>query len=51
VIKDGHIFCLRNDGYQCSVEGHEDLFQGSFANNNTIRLKGFMTVHDKNSLG
>jgi len=34
--------------WQCSTEGHEDLFPGNFANNNTIRLEGFVTVHDKN---
>jgi len=42
--------------WQCSTEGHGDLlrldlFQGNFANNNTIRLEGFMTVNDENSLG
>jgi len=37
--------------WQCSTEGHEDSFQGNFANNNTMWLEGFVTVHDENSQG
>jgi len=37
--------------WESSTEGHEDLFQGNFANNNTIVLEGFVTVHEENSLG
>jgi len=37
--------------WQSSAEGHEDLFQGSFASNNTIWLEVFVTVQDENSLG
>jgi len=37
--------------WQCSAEGHEDLFQGIFAKNNTILLERFVIVHDENSPG
>jgi len=37
--------------WQCSAEGHEDLFQDNFAKNNTILLEGFVIVHDENSPG
>jgi len=37
--------------WQSSAEGHQDLYQGNFANNNTILLEGFVTVQDENSLG
>jgi len=29
--------------WQCRTEGHEDSFQGNFANNHTILLEGFVT--------
>jgi len=36
VIKDSHIvFAYEAMVWQCSTEGHEDLFQGNFADNNT----------------
>jgi len=37
--------------WQCSAEGHEDLFQGNFSKNNTTLLEGFVIVHDENSPG
>jgi len=37
--------------WQCSTKSHEDLFQGNFANNSTIQLEGFVTVHVENLLG
>jgi len=57
VKKDSHIFVYKTMVWQCSTKGHDDedlfrldLFQGNFANNNTIRLGGFATVHHENSL-
>jgi len=50
--KDGHSFLPTETViWQCSTESQEDLFQGNFADNNTIRLDRFVAVHDKNSLG
>jgi len=44
---DCHIFACETMVWRCFSAGHEDLFQGNFANNN-IRLEGFVTVHDEN---
>jgi len=32
---DCHIFACETMVCQCFTEGHKDLFQGNFANNNT----------------
>jgi len=32
---DCHILAYETMVWQCFTEGHEDLFQGNFANNNT----------------
>jgi len=37
--------------WQCFTEGYESLFQSSFADNNTLVLEGFVTVHEEKSLG
>jgi len=44
-------FAYKTMVWQCSTEGHGDLLQGNFANNNTIRLGVFVTVCDENSIG
>jgi len=49
--KDSRIFCLRTMAWQCFTEGYESLFQSSFADNNTLVLEGFVTVHEEKSLG
>jgi len=38
---DCHIFACETKVWQCFAEGHEDLFQGNFPNNNTYDWRDF----------
>jgi len=50
MITDCGIFCLWNVVWQCSTEGHEDFFQGNFANNNTYGWRGLWQFTTKINL-
>jgi len=44
---DCHIFSCETMVWQCFIEGHEDLFQGNFANNNTYGWRDLLQFTTK----